>query len=172
MKPDNWGSMPHVSSQQPASDDPLPMIWLAHSSVATIVEKDGLFLMVEETDQGRTVFNQPAGHLEDGETLFAAAVRETLEETAWLVQLESLLGLYHYPAPNGVTYIRHCFVAQALEHRATQPLDTGIIAAHWLSAETILAPDFRARSPIVQRVLRDYLSGTRYPLALIHHHQA
>lgn len=148
------------------------MTWLAHSSVATIVERDGLFLMVEETDHGRTVFNQPAGHLEAGETLFEAAVRETLEETAWLVALDSLLGLYHYPAPNGVTYIRHCFVAHALEQRNGQPLDDGIIAAHWLSAERILAPDFPARSPIVQRVLRDYLAGTRYPLSLIHHHQA
>jgi 8-oxo-dGTP pyrophosphatase MutT (NUDIX family) len=164
--------MPHVLFLQPHAHDILPMTWLAHSSVATIVEKDGLFLMVEETDQGRTVFNQPAGHLEQGETLFAAAVRETLEETAWLVELDSLLGLYHYPAPNGVTYIRHCFVATPLEHRAGQPLDTGIIAAHWLSADTILASDFKARSPIVQRVLRDYLAGTRYPLALIHHHQA
>lgn len=147
------------------------MTWLAHSSVATIVERDGLFLMVEETDHGRTVFNQPAGHLEEGETLFEAAVRETLEETAWLVELDSLLGLYHYPAPNGVTYIRHCFIARPLEHRAGQSLDSGIIAAHWLSADTILAADFKARSPIVQRVLRDYLAGTRYPLSLIHHHR-
>jgi 8-oxo-dGTP pyrophosphatase MutT (NUDIX family) len=146
------------------------MTWLAHSSVATVVERNGLFLMVEETDQGRTVFNQPAGHLESGETLFEAAVRETLEETAWLVRLDSLLGLYHYPAPNGVTYIRHCFVATALEHRAGQSLDTGIIAAHWLPAEEILAAGFPARSPIVQRVLRDYLAGTRYPLSLIYHH--
>lgn len=131
--------------------------------------------MVEEVDReagsGRSVFNQPAGHLEQGETLFAAAIRETLEETGWTVALDSLLGLYHYPAPNGVTYIRHCFVARALSHDASRALDDGIIAAHWLSADTILAPDFRARSPIVQRVLRDYLAGTRYPLALIHHHQ-
>jgi 8-oxo-dGTP pyrophosphatase MutT (NUDIX family) len=146
------------------------MTWLAHSSVATIVEKDGLFLMVEETDEGRTVFNQPAGHLEEHETLFAAAVRETLEETGWHVELTDFLGLYHYPAPNGVTYIRHCFVARPLRHDASRELDTGILAAHWLSAETILAPDFNARSPIVSRVLRDYLSGTRYPLSLIHHH--
>lgn len=150
------------------------MTWLAHSSVATVVEKDGLFLMVEETvdgaDAGSSVFNQPAGHLEEHETLFAAAVRETLEETAWHVELTDFLGLYHYPAPNGVTYIRHCFVARPLHHDATRALDAGIIAAHWLSADTILAPGFRARSPIVGRVLRDYLGGVRYPLSLIHHH--
>lgn len=148
------------------------MTWLAHSSVATIVEKDGLFLMVEESDNGRTVFNQPAGHLEAGETLFAAAIRETLEETAWQVELQYLLGLYHYPAPNGVTYIRHSFVAKALKHFPKQALDDDIIAAHWLSADTILSADFPARSPIVQLTLRDYLSGTRYPLSLIYHHQS
>jgi 8-oxo-dGTP pyrophosphatase MutT (NUDIX family) len=146
------------------------MTWLAHSSVATIVERDGLFLMVEEIDDGRTVFNQPAGHLEDNETLFDAAVRETLEESGWHVELTDFLGLYHYPAPNGVTYIRHCFVARPLRHEAMRELDTGIVAAHWLSADTILAPDFNARSPIVRRVLRDYLAGTRYPLSLIYHH--
>jgi 8-oxo-dGTP pyrophosphatase MutT (NUDIX family) len=147
------------------------MTWLAHSSVATIVEKDGLFLMVEEMDDGRAVFNQPAGHLEEHETLFDAAVRETLEETAWHVELTDFLGLYHYPAPNGVTYLRHCFVARPLRHDSHAQLDTGIIAAHWLSAETIFTPGFNARSPIVGKVLRDYLSGTRYPLSLIYHHR-
>jgi len=160
-----------ASSQVPSPQ----MTWLAHSSVATVVEKDGLFLMVEEiVDEpphaGRTVFNQPAGHLEEHETLFEAAVRETLEESGWHVELTDFLGLYHYPAPNGVTYIRHCFVARPLRHDSTRKLDTGIVAAHWLSADTILAPGFNARSPIVGRVLQDYLRGTRYPLSLIYHH--
>jgi 8-oxo-dGTP pyrophosphatase MutT (NUDIX family) len=147
------------------------MTWLAHSSVATIVEKDGLFLMVEEVDGGSTVFNQPAGHLEEHESLFEAALRETLEETGWHVELTDFLGLYHYPAPNGVTYLRHCFVARPVTHESHRKLDTGIIAAHWLSADTILAQDFKARSPIVGRVLRDYLSGIRYPLSVIYHHR-
>ena len=147
------------------------MIWLAHSSVATIVEDHGRFLMVEERDGDRIVFNQPAGHLDEGETLFAAAVRETLEETAWTVELTSLLGLYHYPAPNGVTYIRHCFIAKPVLHHPGRALDTPIIAAHWLSAEQIFAEDFPVRSPIVRRCLQDYLNGTRYPLSLIHHLQ-
>jgi 8-oxo-dGTP pyrophosphatase MutT (NUDIX family) len=150
------------------------MTWLAHSSVATVVERDGLFLMVEETVEGMragtTVFNQPAGHLEEHETLFDAAVRETLEETGWHVELTDFLGLYHYPAPNGVTYIRHSFAARPLRHDSARKLDTGIVAAHWLPAATILAPGFNARSPIVARVLRDYLGGTRYPLSLIYHH--
>lgn len=160
-----------ASSHSPA----LQMTWLAHSSVATVVEKDGLFLMVEETAEGMsagtTVFNQPAGHLEEHETLFHAALRETLEETGWHVELTDFLGLYHYPAPNGVTYIRHCFVARPLRQDNQRQLDTGIVAAHWLSADAILAPGFKARSPIVGRVLRDYLSGRRYPLSLIYHHE-
>jgi ADP-ribose pyrophosphatase YjhB (NUDIX family) len=147
------------------------MIWLPHSSVATIVEKNGLFLMVEETDGEHTVFNQPAGHLEANETLFDAAIRETLEETRWQVELTAFLGLYHYPAPNGITYIRHCFVANALAYISESTLDDGIIAAHWLDADTILAADFKARSPLVAKVLRDYLSGIRFPLSIIYHHK-
>jgi 8-oxo-dGTP pyrophosphatase MutT (NUDIX family) len=147
------------------------MIWLAHSSVATIVEQDGLFLMVEERDGDRVVFNQPAGHLDEGESLFDAAVRETLEETGWQVELTAFLGLYHYPAPNGVTYIRHCFAARPVQHFRDRPLDTPIVAAHWLTADTILSDTFAARSPIVRRSLRDYLGGARYPLSLIYHHR-
>jgi 8-oxo-dGTP pyrophosphatase MutT (NUDIX family) len=146
------------------------MVWLAHNSVATIVERDGLFLMVEERDGDRVVFNQPAGHLDEHESLFNAALRETLEETAWQVELTALIGIYHYPAPNGVTYIRHCFAATPLAHDAQRQLDDGIIAAHWLPAAAILDTTFAARSPIVGRCLRDYLAGKRYPLDLIHHH--
>jgi len=148
------------------------MVWLAHNSVATIVERDGSFLMVEELDAGRVVFNQPAGHLDEHETILDAAVRETLEETAWHVELTALVGIYHYPAPNGVTYIRHCFAAQPLQHEPQRPLDTPIVSAQWLTAATIFDPQFAARSPIVMRCLQDYLDGKRYPLDLIYHHCA
>lgn len=147
------------------------MNWHPHTTVACIVERDGRFLMVEEIDQGQSVFNQPAGHLDEHETLYAAALRETLEETAWEVKLDAFLGTYQYYSPaNGVTYIRHCFIASAIKHRPELALDKDIIAAHWLSAEEILAFDFKARSPIVAEVLQDYLAGQRYPLSLIHHH--
>ena len=161
----------YSGSMRPSSQSRKPcMIWLAHSSVATIVEHNGRFLMVEERDGDALVFNQPAGHLDEGETLFTAAVRETLEETGWDVELTHLLGLYHYPAPNGVTYIRHCFAAKPLRHLPDRELDTPIVAAHWLTAGEIMAPGFAARSPIVQRCLQDYLDGQRYPLAVIYHH--
>lgn len=146
------------------------MIWTPHSTVATIVEQDGRFLLVEETDDGRTVFNQPAGHLDEGETLFAAAVRETLEETAWHVTLTDYLGTYVYRGPNAVTYIRHCFIAAPERHDSELTLDDGIIAAHWLPAETIFEPGFPVRSPLVRKTLEDYLAGRRLPLDCIYHH--
>lgn len=146
------------------------MTWTPHSTVATVIEDNGRFLLVEETDAGRTVFNQPAGHLDEGETLFEAAVRETLEETGWHVTLTDYLGTYVYRAPNDVTYIRHCFIGKAIRHDPALPLDDGIIAAHWLSADDILAPSFAARSPLVTKALEDYLAGTRLPLSSISHH--
>jgi 8-oxo-dGTP pyrophosphatase MutT (NUDIX family) len=147
------------------------MTWLAHTSVATIVERNGLFLMVEERDEGRTVFNQPAGHLEQGESIYEGAIRETLEETAWLVEPEALVGIYHYPAPNGVTYIRFCFAAKALKEEPGRTLDDGILSAQWLPEPTIMDPAFKARSPIVRQCLQDYLAGRRFPLSVIWHHQ-
>jgi 8-oxo-dGTP pyrophosphatase MutT (NUDIX family) len=147
------------------------MNWLAHTSVATIVERNGLFLMVEEQDEDRTVFNQPAGHLEKGESIFEGAIRETLEETAWLVEPEALVGIYHYPAPNGVTYIRFCFAAKALKEEPGRTLDDGILSAQWLSEQTIMDPAFKARSPIVRQCLQDYLAGRRFPLSVIWHYQ-
>ncbi len=147
------------------------MTWHPHSTVATLVEREGRFLMVEEVDNGRTVFNQPAGHLEPNETLFEAALRETLEETGWEVQLTHFLGLYFYVTPSGITYIRHCFIAEPRRHHPQQSLDEGIIAARWLAAGEILDPAFAARSPAVGKVLRDYLAGIRYPLDLIFHHR-
>lgn len=146
------------------------MIWSPRSTVATVVEKDGRFLMVEESDGGRTVFNQPAGHLDEGESLFDAAIRETLEETAWHVTLTDFLGNYVYRTSSGITYIRHCFVAVPEHHDPDLTLDAGIIAAHWLDADIILAAAFKARSPMVVKAVQDYLSGRRLPLDSIFHH--
>jgi 8-oxo-dGTP pyrophosphatase MutT (NUDIX family) len=146
------------------------MTWLPHSTVATVVEKDGCFLMVEETENGQVVFNQPAGHLDEGETLLEAAVRETFEETGWHVTLTDFLGTYVYKAPNNITYIRHCFVANAESHDPDQPLDDGILGAHWLSADSIMAADFQARSPLVVKAIQDYQAGVRLPLSSFYHH--
>ncbi len=146
------------------------MIWTAHSTVATVVEQNGKFLMVEEIDNNRTVFNQPAGHLDEDETLFTAAIRETLEETAWHVTLTAFLGNYVYKAPNGITYVRHCFIATPDSHDASLPLDDGIIAAHWLSTDSIFSDSFVPRSPLVVKAIKDYLDGKRMPLDVIQHY--
>jgi 8-oxo-dGTP pyrophosphatase MutT (NUDIX family) len=148
------------------------MSWYPHITVATIVEQNGRFLMVEEKEAGQQVFNQPAGHLDANESLFEAALRETLEETAWEVELTAYLGTYQYlSAANGITYIRHCFIAMPLRHDTERALDPNIIQTHWLSAETILADDFQARSPIVCKVLKDYLCGQQFPLSAIYSHE-
>lgn len=145
------------------------MIWTPHITVATIVEQKGRFLLVEETADNRTVFNQPAGHLDEGESLFDAAIRETLEESAWHVTLTDYLGVYVYQAPNAITYVRHCFVGRPERHDPSLTLDEGIIATHWLSADEIMADNFRARSPMVAKVVKDYLSGKRLPLECVNH---
>jgi len=141
--------------------------WTPHATVAVVVHQDNRFLMVEEMRDSLPVFNQPAGHVEAGESIIQAACREALEETGWQVEPASLLGLYTWRAPaNGVTYYRFCFVADAIEHK-TNELDSDILAAHWLDLETLRAPETRLRSPLVMRCIEDYLSGRRFPLSFI-----
>jgi len=141
---------------------------LPHITVATIIEREGKFLMVKENYAGRLVYNQPAGHVELNESLLDAAIRETLEETAWQVNLEQLLGIYQYTSPdNGVTYIRHCFIAKAIEPRTERDLDEGIFEAVWVSLEELEQRESQMRSPLVLEVIRDYLKGVSHPLSLI-----
>ncbi|MEE4377813.1 MAG: NUDIX hydrolase [Candidatus Competibacteraceae bacterium] len=144
------------------------MIWTAHVTVATVVEYNGRFLMVEELIDGRIMFNQPAGHLENNETLLAAAVRETREETAWQVEPEALVGIYQWQHPgNGETFIRFSYAAVRRQHHPDQPLDKGIQRAVWLTQAEITALQAQWRSPMVMRCIEDYLAGHRYPLNLI-----
>ena len=141
---------------------------LPHITVATIVERDGKFLMVRENSGGRLVYNQPAGHVEPSETLFDAALRETLEETAWRVELKQLLGIYQYTsAENGITYIRHCFIAKAIEPRTGRNLDPDILEAKWLTLKELEDFESELRSPLVLKVIRDYLSGVNFPLNVV-----
>jgi ADP-ribose pyrophosphatase YjhB (NUDIX family) len=144
------------------------MSWAPHVTVATIVERDNRFLMVYEEADGKKVYNQPAGHLDPNESLQTAAIRETLEETAWTVKLTGLLGINLYVAPsNGVTYFRTTFIAEALSQDTSRKLDTGIIEAVWLSYDDIVARKDQLRSPMTLQVLDDYRAGKRFPLNVI-----
>lgn len=144
------------------------MTWTPHATVAVVVENEqGQFLLVEERSNGRVVYNQPAGHVEEDEAITDAALREALEETGWQVELQHFLGLYTYKAPaNNVTYYRFCFSARAVE-KITQQLDTDIIAAHWLSLDDIHARRDQLRSPLVLQCIEDYRNGRRFPLDII-----
>ncbi len=144
------------------------MEWYAHVTVATIVEDAGRFLLVEELIDGQLVLNQPAGHLERDESLIEAAVRETLEETAWTVAIEGVVGIGLYKAPtNDVTYYRTTFFAKALHYDKARTLDAGITQALWLTLSEVRAQSTRLRSPMVLTVLEQYLAGHRYPLSMV-----
>jgi len=142
-----------------------------HITVATLVEQEGRLLLVREIQDGQTVLNQPAGHVEFGEDLLQAAYRETLEETAWQVEITGLLGWYIFqPQPGAGVYYRTCFVAKPLSHDPRQQLDEGIIEALWLTPEQLAARAQEHRSPLVARCVADYLSGRRLPLDSIYQH--
>jgi 8-oxo-dGTP pyrophosphatase MutT (NUDIX family) len=145
------------------------MTWYPHVTVATVIEDQGRFLLVEEYADGKLVFNQPAGHLERDETLIEAALRETLEETAWTVEIHGVVGVSLYVAPsNGVTYCRNCFFGKPLQHNPMLKLDQGIERAVWLSYDEIVALGPRLRSPMVVKTIVQYLRGHRYPLSVIY----
>jgi 8-oxo-dGTP pyrophosphatase MutT (NUDIX family) len=149
------------------------MIWKPNVTVAAIVERDGRFLLVEEdTSRGR-LFNQPAGHLDPGESLLQAVTRETLEETAFDFNPNGLLGIYqHHSTADDVTYIRFAFTGEITGHDAARALDTGIVRAAWLTPDEIRREPARHRSPLVMRCIDDYLAGRRYPLAVLHREDA
>jgi ADP-ribose pyrophosphatase YjhB (NUDIX family) len=140
-------------------------------TVAAVIENDGRYLLVEERDKtsGRLVFNQPAGHLERGESLPEAAIRETLEETGWEIELTGILGTALYRAPgNGVTYYRTTFAGVPLKEVSGTALDPDIHRTHWLTYEAILAESGRMRSPLVLASIERHRQGILYPLDLIY----
>ena len=150
-----------------------PMIWKPNVTVAAVVERDGRFLLVEEdTERGR-LFNQPAGHLEPGESLIEAVAREALEETAYSFTPAALIGVYHYHhAADDTTYLRFAFTGEVTGPDPGRALDTGIVRAVWLDLEAIRLESPRHRTPLVMRCIEDYRAGRRYPLAILHHHSS
>ena len=139
-------------------------VWKPSVTVAAVIERDGKFLLVEEMIDGRKVINQPAGHLDPGESLAAACSREVLEETAHRFEPTGLVGVYrwHYAAKD-VTFLRFCFKGRVLGVEQGRKLDKEIIGLHWLTLEQLKASAAR-RSPLVLRCVEDYLAGHNYPL--------
>ena len=147
------------------------MIWKPNVTVAAVVERDGRFLLVEEETEAGLAFNQPAGHLEEGENLIDAVVREALEETAWHFRPTHLVGIYNWKHPDkGVTYLRFAFGGELLQHEPQRSLDAGIVAARWLTLDEVMACRARHRSPLILRCIEDALAGRRYPLDLLVHY--
>lgn len=146
------------------------MIWKPNVTVAAILEKDGKFLLVEEETADGVMFNQPAGHLEEGETLLEGVVREVREETAYRFKPTGLLGVYHWKHPKkDITYLRFAFTGEIEGHDPQQALDDGIIRACWLSVEEIRATQDKHRSPQVMACIEHYLAGQRFPLSVLTH---
>lgn len=144
------------------------MTWKPHVTVAAVLERDGRFLFVEERVRGRVVINQPAGHLDEGETLVEAVRRETLEETAWRMEPTALVGLYQYRGrETGTTFLRVCFTGRLLKEEGSRDLDEGILRTLWLEPGELDGLRDRLRSPMVTRCVSDYLDGRRHPLELI-----
>ena len=146
------------------------MIWKPNVTVASVVEHDNKFLLVEEKpdDSSGIVLNQPAGHLDPGESIIAGAIRETLEETAYNFSPQALIGIYQWHAHSiDTTYLRFAFSGQVTGHDPNRILDDGIIRAVWLSLEDIQQAISRHRSPLVMQCMKDYLAGKQYPLDLL-----
>lgn len=144
------------------------MIWKPHATVAAIIERDNRFLMVEEEAGGKIVYNQPAGHLENDESLFDAVIRETQEETAWQFTPHAITGIYRWKQnTKDRTFLRVAFCGEVNNHQPEQSLDDGIIRAVWLTRDELITMPDRLRSPMVVQCIDDYLSGKRYDLDLL-----
>ena len=143
------------------------MIWRPSVTVAAVIERGGRFLFVEERIDGRLVLNQPAGHLDPGESLVAACRREVLEETAHAFEPRALVGVYrwHYAAKD-VTFLRFCFAGKILGTEQ-RPLDKEIVRLHWLTPAELATRRSEHRSPLVAKCVTDFLAGRRFPLELL-----
>ena len=146
-------------------------VWKPNVTVAAVVQRDGKFLLVEEETTEGIRFNQPAGHLEEGESLVDAVVRETLEETGYTFKPTFLLGIYQWPHPNKeITYLRFAFGGELLGHNPERTLDDGIIAARWLSLDEMRTNQNLHRSPLILRCVEDWVAGIQLPLSAITHY--
>ncbi|PTN12322.1 NUDIX hydrolase [Nitrosomonas aestuarii] len=149
------------------------MIWKPNVTVAAVVEEEGSFLLVEERESpgAMTLFNQPAGHLEAGESLIHAVIRETLEETGYTFVPEWLLGVYHWHSTNNdTTYLRFAFSGCVTDFDQDYVREACIVNADWHDMPQIEALTMRHRSPLVNQCIQDFCAGKRYPLEVLTHY--
>lgn len=141
-----------------------------HLTVAAVVERHGRYLVVEELAGGREVINQPAGHVEPGESLRDAVVRETREETAFTFEPVAISGVYLWEHPQkGERFLRVVFCGHCSDHDPQQALDDGILRALWLSRQDLEERGEQLRSPMVLRAIDDFRNGSRYPVNMFQH---
>ena len=139
-------------------------------TVAAVVQRENRFLIVEEVVKGLKVLNQPAGHLEENESLVEAVIRETLEETAWRFVPEAISGIYLWRTPDtGATFLRFAFSGHCDKHFPDRALDEGICGTLWLTLDEIRQQSDRLRSPMVTKSIDDVLAGRRYPVDVLNH---
>ncbi|MFM2057222.1 MAG: hypothetical protein RLY71_1607 [Pseudomonadota bacterium] len=146
--------------------------WKPSVTVAAIVEQHGRFLLVEEATRDGLRLNNPAGHLEPGESLQQGVIREALEETARHFTPQALLGIYLSrlppdPGRDDITYLRFAFCGTVSEVLPGLALDHGIVRTLWLSPDEVRASASRHRSPLVLTCMEDHLAGRRLPLDTI-----
>jgi ADP-ribose pyrophosphatase YjhB (NUDIX family) len=170
MNQDADSARPDADHANPGPDDAgHGLVWKPHVVVAAVIERDGRFLLVEEHTDNGIKFNQPAGHLEEGESLLDAVRREAFEETGHHFEPEALLGIYRWrhPAKPQRTYLRFAFTGRVTGYDPTSPLDEGILRAIWMTTEEINASRQRHRSPLLLQCVEHYLEGRRYPLDML-----
>lgn len=147
-----------------------------NTTVAAVIHcqngEESKFLLVEEVEHGKVVFNQPAGHVEAGENLINACIREVYEETGLTLEPDYVSGIYYYHRPDlALYYLRFCFVIELTEQLATSPQDSDITACHWLDLTEIKAKQGQLRSPMVLECIEDYLTkkltGETIPLSML-----
>ena len=144
------------------------MSWIPHITVASVVEEDKKYLLVEEYVHDLVVLNQPAGHLEENETIVEACAREVLEETAYKVRVDYLIGIYQERERNSLDmWLRFCFKCTVENEIIDRKLDKNIIRKVWLNKDDIVNPRYNLRSNMVLKCINDYESGQRYPNEVI-----
>ncbi len=147
--------------------------WKPSTTVAAVIEHEGRFLLIEEHTPEGLRLNNPAGHLDPGESPEQGCAREALEETAYEFEPTALVGVYlsrfrRETTGEDITYLRFAFCGRLGVHDPARTLDQGIVRTVWMTPEEVRASAGRHRSPLVLQCMEDYLAGRRYPLSVIH----